>query len=283
MDQVMLQQLHETKEEGTIYFSHRLKKADRLDSLIYRLIALVIIENDEIKKHNKGTQYFYLLRSWLFSLQAMHANEKSEDNDSITATFMENLEKLTPALTKEEVSEMLYRLPWHLRTILLTSNESQLDIISIAAIADYKSLEQFKNNGTMYFAFGGFDFTAIKAIHSDITDGNEVLLADELMKNMPAFGGGVTILNKHLNGETASYETKDEHAFAGIAMLANEFLKSSKTKDIDDLFGHLLMTLSCICFWHLELTQVEHNWVIKTGKFKFLKKHSFKKLFTKNH
>lgn len=73
--------------------------------------------------------------------------EKLEEEENFYQIFLKNTEKLS----LHEKTAVLYRFPWHIWTIMMSSRKEQLNLFFIEQIASVSELTKFEMEDISYF------------------------------------------------------------------------------------------------------------------------------------
>lgn len=265
----MIEQLR-TIEEGTIYFKMRKVKTDELDLLAYRILS------DNLEKYlsqdsEKGEKYYEWLRCWSYVLLCL---KEEEQRDLVSETdypqfidFYSSFKKRTKGLSKEEALEVLYRLPWHMRTMLHASVGNHMISDFVHRVGEMKVIEQLNFSDVAYFDVTVYDQWALIAL--DKYSQQESKLDHQMKHNMHTLFYG---LENYMRVYNKLYKNMDKKDQFGIDLLNDLMTISEIQHTKENQFDIMLLTISSLTFWHFETNRVKSEWVIKKGKFKHLKR-----------
>lgn len=269
-----------SEEEKTIYFKNRNLEADEKDLLIYKIFGDYLKAVDY--KFNSWSE-FYLEVSvfWMNTLLNLKKIEIGEEivtlsDDSNFKKFYEIVLKYSEEhdIKGEDLNELMYRLPWHNRIMLIQSNTADINsmynyINNVSTLEDLSSLN-FPD--VSYMQLSKYDHAAIETYCDDIKLKQEELFNYQITKNLQVGFYLLENLKDFIeNKKFKDASEKDDH---GYNIFAHIFVKHfiEKKEDMETLTLYFMNVYSAMCFWHFENTKVKSTWFVKEGVFEHLKK-----------
>ena len=288
MDESLVKAIMEMEPPSTIYFSKMVRKTDRLDQYFYRVMARYLIYTDQIEvmaSKDKGDHFHTILLAWQQLLREPLDTEHDPDTTcfSDVDAFVQSFRMETKDLTTAEKTEVLYRLPWHLRILMNASHGRLLNVIWIGNVISVDELNEFSFPKVGYFEVGWQDQEAVDVIADDIKEEHVAILKAALTKELPIVFQFAAILSQQIDNGKLDRSKLDElvgddddktHAAAIIAYMFNRL---GRKKRLDDFDEYVLMQTFFLCFWHFMLTETETAWVMKNEPFRFMKAHRWLK------
>lgn len=280
LNESMVSQLVATRDEATIYFKQRKIEPDALDSCLYQILSDYFLEYEE-ELLDKVDRYEQLVQCWYYTNLRQKEIELGEaahpDAEPHFVRFHELFVVRTADRTEDERREILYRMPWHFRTLLLVSRGNFYNEAFVHDVAELEVLTGFSMDDVSYFALAEYDRFALETIEDDIRLEHQEKIRQQLMENLPTmiynFQHIGEVREEIVNNGSGSISEADIH---GVSILFY-LMKMRREKQPDEtqrmpLYHFALLTLTALCFWHYEATFVQSSWMIKEGKFRHLKK-----------
>lgn len=268
MDKKLITQLQSFKEKGPvcIMMKNQKLKTSILDQIAYKLVYRCLEEMPRFQQ-STVTQHNILMRFWfntLISLKEEELGEESQEPEDpeITQFYNMFLEE-TEELTQQEKIRVLYRFPWHARTIAVASEPEEMDRNMIQWVAEIDNLDQFKKQS--YFELKDFDGWALDTIADDLRLGHEEKILFQIRENLHTVAHGYEHFHNWVKKPKGSISEKDKHGLNTVAFLL--VMRKEKELNTYSESDYFIWTLSCICYWILEATEVESTWFIKPGVF----------------
>lgn len=268
----MIEQIYNVEGEATIYFKNRKLITDKLDLFAYKIINEVI--KADILASGKMGQYHGILKGWYYSLIRTEEERegilRNEELEPSLEKCYQTIKEVLSELDENEKNEVMYRLPWHLRGLLLSSlKEYSLNEYYVENVANMNELEELNFEDTCYFAIASYDTWAIDTFYDDIRLNQIEGFEKQIKGNLPKVAFMIENLVDIVKKGPDVVGEEDKHGLSIIAYLLK--LRGEKKVELD-LVDFYIITLSSMCFWHFEVSRTESTWVIKEGKFKHLKK-----------
>lgn len=274
LNEKLVEELMNLKGEGTIYFKKRSLQTHPADIWIYKIVCDFINQNIEFALEEKSYQYQALLRFWYYSmLRFCERTEFPKEPEEESEVFYKIIKKHLEDLDEETKMQVFYRFPWHLRTWMVVHRGKSIDVEMIEELAswDPEDLATLDFKDTSYFQVAGYDRWALLTMQDDITLNNQEDLRFQLQENLFSMVYYIENMTAFIQ-KKLPYEDKDQH---GLNIIAFLMLKVKK-QEANELsyFEFYLHTLAALCFWHVEATLVDSEWLLKKGKFSFFKEHA---------
>lgn len=288
MDESLVKAIMEMEPPSTIYFTKMVRKTDKLDQYFYNVIGRYLVYTDKIEvmaDKDKGDHFHTILLAWQQLLREPLDTEHDPNTTcfSDVDAFVQSFRQETKDLTIAEKTKVLYRLPWHLRILMIVSHGRLLNVIWIGNVISVDELDEFSFPEVGYFEVGWQDKEAIDVIADDIKEEHVAILKAALTKELPTVFQFAAILSQQIDDGKLDRSKLDElvgddddktHAAAIIAYMFN---KLAKGKRLDDFDEYVLVQTFFLCFWHFMLTETETTWVVKNRPFQFMKAHRWLK------
>lgn len=268
MDKKMIEKLNEV-EKGTIYFKNRKLVFKKIDLTVYRIVKYFADECENFAKEGDNQQYI-LLRAWYHSLVRMKENEMGQEFSKQPAkeldVFYEIVEEVTKSLTKEEKLEVMYRMPWHIRNLVISGNGKGVNLYFVGGIASCAEITEFGFGRKSYLNITNYDKWALDTVWDDLKEGNEEKLEFQLKNNLHTMVHALEHFSVWKEKNLDEIDQRDKH---GLNIMAYILLLKKKLNVDLDAFHFYLFTLSSICFWHMESKETKNTgWKVKKGEFK---------------
>lgn len=269
MNKEMVGQLREVGE-GTIYYTARKIKTDDLDLIAYRVLS------DNLRKYashdsEKGEKYYEWLRCWSYVLLRIKEEELDEPKGvgdyPQFLDFYKSFKRRTKGLTSTEALEVLYRLPWHMRTMLHASIGQHMITDFIHRVGEMRSITQLNFSDVSYFEVTEYDQWALQTLHKHAEQ--ESKLDFQMQRNFNLLIYGLENYNQVYAELYQNMTVKDQY---GMDLLTDLMVISDIQNAKENQFDLMIFALSSLSFWHFEINRVKSKWVIKKGKFKHLKR-----------
>lgn len=155
---------------------------------------------------------------------------------------MQSFRLETKDLTAPEKVELLYRLPWHLRMLTITSHGAQWNVELIGNIIGFDVFEEM-DYSTSYFEIGEQDQDAVDVIADDLKEGHETVLKDSLTKELPVIFQFASILSLQIEDgqldrsaleQLVGEDKEKNHAAAIVTYMFNKLVREKRLADFDE-------------------------------------------------
>lgn len=270
MSQQLIRQLNEIKGEATLYLKERSCQTDELDLILFQTLS------DFLKEHGgkkKGDLYYELLRCWYYTLIQLKEEEvqtsKEEEEHHSAQDFYAFFQHRAASLSLEDKITIMYRYPWYLRTLLVTSTGTYFHEDFIHNVASMTKIEELNFDDISYLAITPYDRWAIRTIEDDLSLNHDEELTYQLTKNLLVIPYTMEHFQTFLKKGQSAVKEQDQHGLNILAFLLDIY---QEEKPDMTAFQFVLFALSAMCFWHYEITTIKPKWLIKQGKFKHLKR-----------
>lgn len=270
MNTQLIDQLAKIKGEATIYLKERSFQTDELDLLTYQVLSEYLNEHGGKKK---GDLYYELLHCWYYCLMRLKEEEQAmpiqeEEHQPQVIYFYHLFQQHTKNRSMEDKITLLYRYPWHLRTLLIASTGNYFVEDFVHEVASVHVLEEMNFEDVSYLAITPYDRSALYTIQDDLLLGHEEKLTYQLTKNLPVIPFTLQHFETFLKNGADKVEKEDEHGLNILGFLLDLYRKEEPKMSA---FQFVLFALSAMCFWHFESNTMNSTWFVKEGKFRHLK------------
>lgn len=259
----LLKEISRFSRKGSVGVRYRNRKHSlkESDQIVHRVI-LRCLDEFEGEIGTPYALYQTFVQMWYHTLVHMKNEERNElkliENNTIDQ-FRQFLEEEAESRDPHVLVPILYRFPWHLKTIEGVSSDT-FNREFVSWVATTKERPELTLEG--YTKIDPFDQWAIEVIMDDLSLGNEKKLHYQVSENLPSLTHAYQHLGEWFSRGKDAMPAEDKHGFNIVGFLLYHHKHTlDKALGIDQT-PFIILTLAALCIWVLEASEVESVWFV---------------------